>query len=322
MSVIEHLLKPHTRDLGDFAVSRLLPAAATQTIGPFIFFDHMGPVAMPPREGADVRPHPHIGLATVTYLFEGEILHHDSLGSKQVIRPGDVNWMTAGKGIAHSERSPQSARDAGPRLHGIQTWVALPKEHENVEPSFHHHPAAKHAMPVRKALGFPTIFNLLGPLTNPAGAGRQIMGVYADRFVRPVADTHARLGAVRALVFHAADGLDEFSIDAPTHVADVRGGVVEEYEVDAQELGLRRATFEELQVRDLDHAAALVRGILDGSEQGPPRDMTLLNAAAALVAADRVESFASGVGLAAEAIDSGATAKTLSGLIEASNRPS
>ena len=188
--------------------------------------------------------------------------------------------------------------------------------------AIHHHPAAKHAMPVRKALGFPTIFNLLGPLTNPAGAGRQIMGVYADRFVRPVADTHARLGAVRALVFHAADGLDEFSIDAPTHVADVRGGVVEEYEVDAQELGLRRATFEELQVRDLDHAAVLVRGILDGSEQGPPRDMTLLNAAAALVAADRVESFASGVGLAAEAIDSGATAKTLSGLIEASNRPS
>ncbi|EHP41478.1 pirin [Cupriavidus basilensis OR16] len=123
-------------------MSRLLPAAATQTVGPFIFFDHMGPVAMLPGEGADVRPHPHIGLATVTYLFEGEILHHDSLGSKQVIRPGDVNWMTAGSGIAHSERSPQAARDAGPRLHGIQTWVALPKEHENVEPSFHHHPAA------------------------------------------------------------------------------------------------------------------------------------------------------------------------------------
>ena len=186
--------------------------------------------------------------------------------------------------------------------------------------AIHHHPAAKHAMPVRKALGFPTIFNLLGPLTNPAGAGRQIMGVYADRFVRPVAEAHARLGAVRALVFHAADGLDEFSIGAPTHVADVRDGVVTEYEVDAQTLGLRRATFEELQVRDLDHAAALVRGILDGSEQGPPRDMTILNAAAALVAADRVESFESGVGRAAEAIDSGATARTLSALIEASNR--
>ncbi|MGO4326465.1 pirin family protein [Cupriavidus sp. M-11] len=143
MSAIEHLLKPHVRDLGDgFTVSRVLPAAAAQTVGPFIFFDHMGPTVLPAGQGMDVRPHPHIGLATVTYLFEGEILHHDSLGSKQVIKPGDVNWMTAGRGIAHSERSPQAAREAGPRLHGIQTWVALPKEHETVEPSFFHHPAA------------------------------------------------------------------------------------------------------------------------------------------------------------------------------------
>ena len=186
--------------------------------------------------------------------------------------------------------------------------------------AIHHHPAAKHAMPVRKALGFPTIFNLLGPLTNPAGAGRQIMGVYADRFVRPVAEAHARLGAVRALVFHAADGLDEFSIAAPTHVADVRDGSVEEYQVDPRDLGLRSATFEELQVRDLDHAATLVRSILDGSEQGPPRDMTLLNAAAALVAAGRADDFENGVGMAAQAIDSGATAATLASLVEASNR--
>ncbi|ODV40704.1 pirin [Cupriavidus sp. UYMMa02A] len=142
MSAIEHLLKPHVRDLGDFTVRRLLPAAATQTVGPFIFFDHMGPVAMPPGQGADVRPHPHIGLATVTYLFEGEITHRDSLGSEQVIRPGDVNWMTAGNGIVHSERSPESAREAGARLHGIQTWVALPKDHETVQPSFFHHPGA------------------------------------------------------------------------------------------------------------------------------------------------------------------------------------
>ncbi|MEM5431992.1 pirin family protein [Cupriavidus oxalaticus] len=142
MSAIEHLLKPHVRDLGDFTVRRLLPAAATQTVGPFIFFDHMGPVQMPPGEGADVRPHPHIGLATVTYLFEGEIMHRDSLGSEQAIRPGDVNWMTAGHGIVHSERSPDSARADGARLHGIQTWVALPKSHETAEPSFFHHPAA------------------------------------------------------------------------------------------------------------------------------------------------------------------------------------
>ncbi|CAG2139345.1 hypothetical protein LMG31506_02099 [Cupriavidus yeoncheonensis] len=142
MSAIEHLLKPHVRDLGDFTVRRLLPAAATQTVGPFIFFDHMGPVTLPPGHGADVRPHPHIGLATVTYLFDGEIVHRDSLGSEQVIRPGDVNWMTAGNGIVHSERSPEAVREAGARLHGIQTWVALPKDHETVAPSFFHHPGA------------------------------------------------------------------------------------------------------------------------------------------------------------------------------------
>ncbi|KAA0178691.1 pirin family protein [Cupriavidus cauae] len=142
MSAIEHLLKPHVRDIGDFSVRRVLPSAAAQTVGPFIFFDHMGPVELPPGHGMDVRPHPHIGLATVTYLFEGEIVHRDSVGSEQTIRPGDVNWMTAGSGIVHSERSPQAARDAGPRLHGIQTWVALPREHETVAPSFFHHPAA------------------------------------------------------------------------------------------------------------------------------------------------------------------------------------
>lgn len=186
--------------------------------------------------------------------------------------------------------------------------------------AIHHHPAAKHAMPVRKALGFPTIFNLLGPLTNPAGAGRQIMGVYADRFVRPIAEAHARLGAVRALVFHAADGLDEFSIGAPTHVADVRNGVVEEYEVDASKLGLRSATIEELQARDLEHAATLVRTILDGSEQGPARDMTVLNAAAALVAANLASDFETGVGIAAATIDSGAAIATLGRLVEVSRR--
>ena len=186
--------------------------------------------------------------------------------------------------------------------------------------AIHHHPAAKHAMPVRKALGFPTIFNLLGPLTNPAGAGRQIMGVYADHFVRPIAEAHARLGAVRAMVFHAADGLDEFSIGAPTHVADVRNGVVEEYEVDAASLGLRSASIEELQARDLEHAATLVRTILDGSEQGPTRDMTVLNAAAALVAADRAGDFETGVGMAAATIDSGAAMSTLNRLADASRR--
>ena len=135
-------LKPHRRDLGGFAVQRLLPAFPTKMVGPFIFFDHFGPVAFAPGQGADVRPHPHIGLATVTYLFEGGMIHRDSLGTTQRIEPGAVNWMTAGSGIVHSERTPPDARERGHRLHGIQTWVALPKDHELTEPSFSHQPMA------------------------------------------------------------------------------------------------------------------------------------------------------------------------------------
>jgi hypothetical protein len=138
---IEHLLRAQPRDIGGFAVRRVLPSGPKQMVGPFIFFDHMGPARLAAGAGLDVRPHPHIGLATVTYLFEGEILHRDSLGSEQPIRPGDVNWMTAGRGIVHSERTPPELRAAGPGVHGIQTWVALPREHEEVEPSFFHHPA-------------------------------------------------------------------------------------------------------------------------------------------------------------------------------------
>jgi len=139
---IQHLLRSHLRDIGGFAVRRVLPSVPKQMVGPFIFFDHMGPARLAPGEGLDVRPHPHIGLATVTYLFDGEILHRDTLGSVQPIRPGDVNWMTAGRGIAHSERTPPELRGAGASVHGIQTWVALPRASEEVEPSFFHHPAA------------------------------------------------------------------------------------------------------------------------------------------------------------------------------------
>ncbi|QNM98222.1 pirin family protein [Chitinimonas koreensis] len=141
MSSIQHLLKPHERDLGGFTVKRLLPSLPKQAVGPFIFFDHMGPAAQAPGQGMDVRPHPHIGLATVTYLYEGEILHRDSLGSVQRIRPGDVNWMTAGSGVVHSERSPDDARARGQTLHGLQTWFALPKQDEDAAPGFWHHPA-------------------------------------------------------------------------------------------------------------------------------------------------------------------------------------
>lgn len=139
------------RDLGGFSVSRVLPSSARKRVGPFIFFDHMGPAAFPPGRGIDVRPHPHIGLATVTYLFEGEIVHRDSLGSHQPIRPGDVNWMTAGRGIVHSERTGPGPRQTGSRLDGLQLWVALPLEHEETEPEFHHHPA--HELPALTVAG-------------------------------------------------------------------------------------------------------------------------------------------------------------------------
>jgi redox-sensitive bicupin YhaK (pirin superfamily) len=141
--VVARVLEGRPRDLGDFSVRRLLPAAGLQTVGPFIFFDHMGPAEFDSGKGVNVRPHPHIGLATVTYLFEGAFTHRDSLGTACLIEPGDVNWMVAGRGIVHSERTPDGARDAQgrTRVHGIQTWVALPRAHEEVEPSFEHHPA-------------------------------------------------------------------------------------------------------------------------------------------------------------------------------------
>lgn len=143
MSTSNHVLvEPRLHDLGDgFVVRRLLSSAARRRVGPFVFFDHIGPVAMAAGKGMDVRPHPHIGLATVTYLYEGALTHHDSLGFEQVIRPGDVNWMTAGRGIVHSERTPAAERAAGHRMHGIQTWVALPQAHEEAEPAFFHHAA-------------------------------------------------------------------------------------------------------------------------------------------------------------------------------------
>jgi hypothetical protein len=131
------------RDLGDnFVVSRLLPQPERRSVGPFVFFDHFGPVEFPPGKGVDVRPHPHIGLATVTYLFEGAQMHRDSLGSVQEIAPGAVNWMTAGRGIVHSERTGPAMRAAGHRLHGIQSWVGLPQADEEAEPGFQHVPSA------------------------------------------------------------------------------------------------------------------------------------------------------------------------------------
>ncbi|MEO5666750.1 MAG: pirin family protein [Bdellovibrionota bacterium] len=139
-SKIQLLIEAHAKDLGGFEVHRVLPYASHRMVGPFIFLDHMGPAHFKPGDGINVRPHPHINLATVTYLFEGKIHHRDSLGSDQMIEPGAINWMTAGAGIVHSERCPEELRASGNSLNGIQLWVALPEAAEEIAPSFVHHP--------------------------------------------------------------------------------------------------------------------------------------------------------------------------------------
>ncbi|HVI24656.1 MAG TPA: pirin family protein [Xanthomonadaceae bacterium] len=145
--MLERVIEQRRRDLGGFEVGRVLPVAGRRMVGPFIFFDHMGPIDFAPGipRSVDVRPHPHIGLSTVTYLFEGEIMHRDSVGSEQPIRPGEVNWMTAGRGITHSERFERARAEGGP-MHGIQAWVALPEADEEGDPAFHHY--GRDALPV------------------------------------------------------------------------------------------------------------------------------------------------------------------------------
>ncbi|HEX4080022.1 MAG TPA: pirin family protein [Rhizomicrobium sp.] len=140
--MIELVIPARRKDLGGFEVGRVLPFAERRMVGPFIFLDHMGPADFAAGHGIDVRPHPHIGLATVTYLFEGEIFHRDSLGSAQAIRPGEVNWMTAGRGIVHSERTAATVRARASRVHGLQSWVALPDAAEETDHSFAHYTAA------------------------------------------------------------------------------------------------------------------------------------------------------------------------------------
>ena len=144
MSNLQHVdlvLRPRERDLGEFTVRRVLPAARRRAVGPFVFFDHMGPAEFPPGKGIAVRPHPHIGIATITYLFEGQIMHRDSLGVTQPIEAGAINLMTAGRGIVHSERAGDDL-DSTSRLHGIQSWIALPDDQQEIEPAFEHIPAA------------------------------------------------------------------------------------------------------------------------------------------------------------------------------------
>ena len=137
--MIEMVIESQRRDLGGFEVGRILPFAKKRMVGPFVFLDHIGPAAFAAGQGIDVRPHPHIGLSTVTYLFDGRIFHQDSLGFAQAIRPGEVNWMTAGAGITHSERTELPLRQSGQSMHGMQAWVALPVENEEDAPGFFHH---------------------------------------------------------------------------------------------------------------------------------------------------------------------------------------
>lgn len=158
-SAVELILQSREKDLGGFSVRRLLPTAQRKMVGPWIFFDHMGPARFPAGQGITVRPHPHIGIATVTYLFEGEILHRDSLGSLQAIRPGDINLMVAGRGIVHSERERPEVTAIDHVLHGLQLWLALPDANEEIEPAFHHYPDATipalsvDGVPVRVMMG-------------------------------------------------------------------------------------------------------------------------------------------------------------------------
>ena len=223
---VETVIVPRAHDLGGFEVRRALPAKERQMVGPFIFFDQMGPGEFLAGRGLDVRPHPHIGLATVTYLFEGEILHRDSLGTSRPIRPGDVNWMTAGRGIAHSERTDPAQRGHANRLFGIQSWVALPKAQEETAPAFAHHPAA--ALPVleeggvrlrlvagegwgaRSPVGtasglFYADADLSPGAALPLPEGHEERGAYVVRGAVEVAGTSFEAG--RMLLFRAGDRL-------------------------------------------------------------------------------------------------------------------
>jgi redox-sensitive bicupin YhaK (pirin superfamily) len=183
---IDTVILPRTHDVGGFEVHRALPASERMMIGPFIFFDQMGPGEFLAGRGLDVRPHPHIGLATVTYLFDGEILHRDSLGSAQPIRPGDVNWMTAGRGIAHSERTDPALRVHANRLFGIQSWVALPKAREEIAPAFVHHPAATLPAVAEGGMRLRLIAGTGWGLTSPVAVSSPLF--YADATLAPDAD--------------------------------------------------------------------------------------------------------------------------------------
>ena len=206
MPPVEMVIVPRTGDLGGgFQVRRALPSMRRRMVGPFIFLDQMGPIVLAPGKGLDVRPHPHIGLATVTYLFEGEILHRDSLGTVQPIQAGAVNWMTAGRGISHSERTPKELRTTGGRLSGIQIWVALSRREEEIEPAFAHTPAA--ALPVMEDGGARVrlIAGALYGKRSPVATRSELF--YADAALQPGARLEMPASHEERAVFVAAGKL-------------------------------------------------------------------------------------------------------------------
>ena len=206
-------ITPVTHDLGDFKVRRTLPAKSRTMVGPFIFVDQFGPARLPPGHGMDVRPHPHINLATVTYLFEGAIEHRDSLGTRQVIEPGAVNLMTAGRGIVHSERSPATERPDGPTLYGMQTWLALPEDVEEPDPAFEHVDGA--ALPLVEGDGVSARV-LMGTLWGKtAGVTEHSQTIYADIMLGAGASVPVDAGADEraVMVVEGAATLDGEALD-------------------------------------------------------------------------------------------------------------
>lgn len=238
---IDLVIEGRARDLGTITVARILPAPKRRTVGPFIFVDHMGPVQIPPGVGFDVPPHPHIGLSTVTYFLAGENVHRDSLGSVQVNRPFDINLMTAGKGVVHSERAEPAFRESGGLVHGVQIWLALPEAHEDDAPSFQHHPAAT-----------------LPAIAGEGHRGRVLLGRAFD--------------AVSPIVHPSAPLLVDLELDAGAPVAvpaaPERGVFVIEgaVEVGGEALGVDRLAVlspEPAEVRALERARVMILG-------GPP----------------------------------------------------
>ncbi|MGK2925234.1 MAG: pirin family protein [Lysobacterales bacterium] len=211
---VELILKPRDKDLGGFSVRRLLPTAQRQMVGPWIFFDHMGPAHFPAGRGINVRPHPHIGIATVTYLFEGEILHRDSLGSLQAIRPGDINLMVTGRGIVHSERERPEVTVVDHALNGLQLWLALPDAHEETEPSFHHYPSA--VVPALDVGGVP-VRVMLGSAWGATSPVRQFSEtLYVEARLQPGQTLELPSAPERAL-YVVSGALDAQGVALPEH---------------------------------------------------------------------------------------------------------